>query len=115
MAAYLLKTAPLRLQTYNYTSVSKNAFMAGGRCLICWTIQFPIGTSHRSPSLIQQHNIFSIRRSMGASGSSSSTAASLSSLSATTGGGGAGQKPWLFVGLGNPGRIKRHRRGVGLR
>ena len=42
---------------------------------------------------------------MGANGPASSTPASSSSSSVTAGGGGTAQKPWLFVELGNPGRM----------
>ena len=38
-------------------------------------------------------------------GLASSTPASSSSSSVTAGGGGPAQKPWMFVGLGNPGRM----------
>jgi PTH1 family peptidyl-tRNA hydrolase len=49
---------------------------------------------------------------MAANGTASSAVAPPSSSSSATGGaaqkpaiGGAAQKPWLFVGLGNPGRM----------
>jgi PTH1 family peptidyl-tRNA hydrolase len=37
----------------------------------------------------------------------SAAASASSSSSAKAGDGGAAQKPWLFVGLGNPGRMYR--------
>ncbi|KAM0921551.1 hypothetical protein ACQ4PT_006748 [Festuca glaucescens] len=47
--------------------------------------------------------------SMAAKGAAASSAAASapSSSSAKAGDGGAAQKPWLFVGLGNPGRMYR--------